>query len=252
MRNVFLLAVVAAWAIGNAASAQQWGDLTGKFVFDGKAPEPAPANVNKDQEVFGNLNIKDESLLVGPDGGLANVVIYCRTTNVAVNPDLTKNVPPKVVYDNKGGKFVPHILTVWLDKQTLVLHNSDPVGHNSNLQPLGDSPINPILPANSSVDHKFNRPQSIPVPVACNIHPWMKGYVLPRPNPYATVSKEDGTFKIEKLPAGQLEFQVWQERMGYLDLPNAKPPMPKGRFTFTIKPGTNDLGTIKVDPKLVK
>jgi hypothetical protein len=80
----------------------------------------------------------------------------------------------------------------------------------------------------------------------------MKGYILPRNNPYAAVSKEDGTFKIEKLPVGELEFQVWQERMGYVDLPSAKPAMPKGRFKITIKPGANDLGVIKVDPKLVK
>ncbi len=234
------------------AGAQQWGDLTGKFVFDGKAPEPAAINVNKDEEVFGKLGLKDESLLVGAGGGLANVVVYCRTANVAVNPDLAKDVSAKVVYDNKGGRFTPHVLTIWLDKQTLVLHNSDPVGHNSNVQPLGDAGINPLLPANSSVDHTFNRPQSIPVPVACNIHPWMKGYILPRPNPYATVSKEDGTFKIEKLPVGELEFQAWQERTGYVDLADSKPPMPKGRFKVTIKPGTNDLGVIKVPAKLVK
>jgi hypothetical protein len=236
----------------STAQAQQWGDLTGKFVFDGPAPEAKPVSITKDEEVFGKLGLKDDTLIVGADGGLANVVVYCRTANVKINPELAASVPPKVVYDNKGGQFVPHVLTIWFDKQTLVLHNSDPVAHNSNLQPLLDQGINPLLPANSSQDHRFNRPQTIPVQVGCNIHPWMKGYVLPRPNPYATVSKEDGTFKIEKLPVGDLEFQAWQERTGYVDLPNNKPPMPKGRFTFTIKPGANDMGVIKVDPKLVK
>jgi hypothetical protein len=253
MRRTLLIAALAAAAsFSGAAHAQQWGDLTGKFVFDGNAPKQEPVNVNKDEQVFGKLGLKDESLLVGPGGGLANVVVYCRTADVMINPDLAANVPPKVVYDNKGGKFTPHVLTLWLGKQTLVLHNSDPVAHNSNLQPLGDTGVNPLLPPNSSQDHTFNRAQSIPAQVGCNIHPWMRGYVLPRPNPYATVSKEDGTFKIEKLPVGQLEFQAWQERMGYVDLPNNKPPMPRGRFTVTIKPGVNDLGVIKVDPKLVK
>jgi hypothetical protein len=237
---------------GSIANAQQWGDLTGKFVFDGKAPAPAKINVTKDNEVFDKEMLVDESLKVADGGGLANVVVYCRTPNVQVNMELANNVSPKVVYDNKGGRFVPHVVTIWLDKQTIVLHNSDPVGHNSNVQPLGDAAINPLLPANSSVDHKFNRQQNIPVPVGCNIHPWMKGYILPRNNPYATVSKDDGTFKIEKLPVGELEFQAWQERMGYLDIPGAKPSMPKGRFKVTIKPGTNDLGVIKVPASLVK
>ena len=246
MRFSFAFSIVL--ALTASAQAQQWGDLTGKFVYDGHVPTPAKVDVTKDQEVFGKEMLVDESLKVGPGGELANVVIYCRTPNVTVNMELANNVAPKVVYDNKGGKFVPHILTVWLDKQTVVLHNSDPVGHNSNVQPLGDAAINPLLPANSSVDHKFNRQQTIPVPVGCNIHPWMKGYILPRNNPYATVSKDDGTFKIEKLPVGEHEFQLWQEKAGYVDLKDK----PKGRFKFTIKPGNNDLGVIKVPADLFK
>lgn len=267
MRIALLLVSVLSFA--PVASAQQWGDLTGKFVFDGKAPEPPKIDVNKDVEVFGQLGLKDEQLVVAPEGGIANVVVYCRTINVQVNPELASSLTPKVVYDNKGGRFVPRIATVWLDKQTIVLHNSDPVGHNSNVQPLGDAAINPLLPANSSVDHKFNRQQNIPVPVGCNIHPWMRGYILPRSNPYATVSKEDGTFKIEKLPVGDLEFVAWQEKAGYLGpiVKDGKPTMKDtlkiekdgqttttdwtlGRFTIKIQPGTNDLGTIKVSPQV--
>jgi hypothetical protein len=243
MRRFFVAALVlAAMGLCMQAQAAEWGDLTGRFVFEGKAPEPPKINVNKDVEVFGDKNLVDETLLVDPNGGIANVVIYVRTPNVAINPDLEKNVKDKVVYDNKNGRFDPHILTLWLGKQTLVLHNSDPVGHNSNVQPLGDTGINPLLPANASMEHKFNRQQSIPVPVGCNIHPWMRGYILPRNNPYATVSEKDGTFKLEKLPTGELEFQVWHEKVGYLDLPS----MPKGKFKKTIKAGENKMGDIKV------
>jgi hypothetical protein len=230
-----------------SAPAADWGDLTGKFVYDGPPPQPKKVDVTKDVEVFGNLNITDESLVVGKDGGIANVVVYLRTTGVAINPELATSVKPKVEYDNKGGRFVPHILPLWYEKQTIVLKNSDPVGHNSNVQPLGDTGINPLLPANGSVDHKFNRKQTLPIPVGCNIHPWMRGYVLPRDNPYFAVTGEDGSFKIEKLPAGaELEFQVWQEKSGYL----VTPKTPMGRLKVAIKPGANDIGTIKVDPKV--
>ena len=43
---------------------------------------------------------------------------------------------------------------------------------------------------------------------------------------------------------GQWEFQAWHEKVGYL----ATPEWPKGRFRFTVKPGSNDLGTIKIAP----
>lgn len=270
----------------SSVRAQQWGDLTGKFVYDGPAPKPKAIDVQKDVEVFGKLGLVDEALVIGEGGALANVVVYCRTPNVAINPSLESNVPPKVVYDNKGGKFVPHVLTLWLTKQEVVLHNSDPVGHNSNVAPIGDEGINPLLVANSSTNHKFNKPQNIPVGVGCNIHPWMKGYILPRSNPYATVTKEDGTFTIEKLPVGDLEFVAWQEKSGFVgpleEKDDAGNPTGKlyisvsgnkvyvknetlkiekdgkatntdwlqGRFKVSIKPGKNDLGTIRVSPKL--
>ncbi len=248
--SLFALAVAPAiaWLGSSLAVAAEWADLTGKFVYDGKPPVPKPVEITKDQEAFGNLGLVDESLLVSKDGGIANVVIYVRTRDVDIHPDIEKNIPKEVKFDNVGGRFVPHILPVWLDKQKVILHNSDPVPHNANVQPLGDEGKNPLLPPNTGVDHKFNRQQLIPVPVACNIHPWMRGFILPRNNPYTAVTAEDGTFTLEKLPAGtELEFQVWHEKAGYLD-PNGE--WARGRFTMTLKPGKNDLGTIRVDPSV--
>ena len=126
------------------------------------------------------------------------------------------------------------------------MKNSDPVGHNSNLQPLGDTAINPLLPPGGQAPYKFNKKQSIPQQVTCNIHPWMKGYILPRDNPYAAVSAKDGTLTIKNLPTGDLEFQAWHEKAGYVDTP----AWPKGKFTHNIKAGANDLGTIKLGAAL--
>ena len=43
------------------------------------------------------------------------------------------------------------------------------------------------------------------------------------------------------------EIQAWHERVGYLETPE----WPKGRFTVTIRPGSNDLGVIKLNPLLL-
>ncbi len=218
-----------------------WGNLVGKFVYDGTPPKPSPLVINKDAEVCGKFNLADESLVVGEDGGIANVVIYVRTKKVDVHPDWE----PKdlMMIDNKNCRFEPHILTMTLS-DTFTVHNSDPIAHNSNVQPLGDKGLNPLIEPGGKIEHQFSREQSIPTTVSCNIHPWMKGYVLPRENPYATVTAADGTFKIENLPAGELEFQVWQEKAGYLV---AQPDWDRGRFSMVIEPDKdNDLGTVKV------
>jgi hypothetical protein len=229
-----------------SAKAEGWGNLTGKFVYDGTPPAAAPIVPNKDQEVCGKHKLVDEALLVDANGGIANVLVYVRTKGVAVAPGYAANEKATIVYDNKGFRFEPHILGV-TTTQTLELHNSDPIGHNSNMQPLGLVGINPLLPAGGAATYQFTKGQLLPTPITCNIHPWMKGYVLARDNPYIAVSKPDGTFELKDLPAGvELEFQAWQEKSGYV----ATPEWAKGRFKMTIKAGNNDLGTIKLKPEL--
>jgi hypothetical protein len=231
-------------ACGGSAMAQ-WGTLKGKFVYDGKPPAAVPLNITKDIEVCGKHNLVDESLVVGKDGGLANVVVYVRTKGVKVNPEYAKAAKASVILDNKNCHFVPHILPMVVT-QTLVVKNSDPVGHNTNSSPIGDLAFNPIIPSGTEVNETLKRVQAIPQPVACNIHPWMKAYVLPRDNPYFAVSGPDGSFEIKDLPTGELEFQAWQEKVGYLKAPG----WTNGRFKKAIKAGDNDLGTIKLSPSL--
>ncbi len=250
--SLVLMTALCGWVLlasNHAVFAADWADLTVQFVYDGKPPAAMPVDITKDKEVFGNAGLVDESLLVSKGGGIANVVVYVRTSDVTTHPDIEKNLPEQVKFDNKGGRFEPHILPVWIEKQQVLLHNSDPVPHNANVQPLGDEGKNPLLPPNTGVDHRFNRQQIIPVPVTCNIHPWMKGYILPRSNPYVAISDADGRLTLKNLPAGtELEFQAWHERAGYLD----QGDWTRGRFTLKLKPGSNDLGTIRLAPGLFK
>ncbi len=239
---LWMLLPVGAWA-------QSWGDLTGRIVFDGTPPKPRPLKITKDVQVFGNKGLVDESLVVGPDGGLANVVIYLtKPRRVKIHPELKNQVPKEVVIDNKDGRFVPRVATVWLGVQKLIYKNSDPVSHNCNCQPFNDNPANPLLEPGGTFHHMLSFPQFVPVPISCNIHPWMRGYVLPRSNPYMAVTDKHGRFVIPKLPAGvELQFRMWHEKIGYLrgvEVNGQK--LNRGRFTIILRPGKNDLGQIRV------
>lgn len=233
-----------------AAEKDEWADLTGRFVIEGTPPKPAKLKVDKDVECCGNFDIRDESLLVGKDGGLANVYVYLRTKTrekVKICPELAANAKKQVVLDNRDCIFAPHCLSIWTDKQELSIVNSDPVAQNVAFSPLGGKPANIVLPAPpdkaAKATWKFKKKQRLPVTIACNYHPWEIAYILPLDHPYCAISKADGTFRIPKLPVGaKLEFQVWQERIGYLATDDWK----RGRIKIQIKPGTNDLGTIKL------
>ena len=238
-------------AFVRAADSDKWADLTGRFVYDGKAPERKMLKVDKDVECCGKFDIRDESLMVGPDGGLANVYVYVRSRKVDICPELAESVEKRVTLDNKDCIFIPHCMSIWYDKQEFYIVNSDPIAQTVTFSPMGDRPANIVMAAKTGeaapdATYTFGRKQNIPVPIACVYHPWESAYILPRDHPYVAITKADGTFSIPKLPVGDLEFQVWHERVGYLAAGQWK----KGRFKMTIKAGTNDLGTIKLDPKL--
>ncbi len=231
-----------------SAADDAWGDLKGKLVYDGTAPERKKLVVDKDVECCGKFDIRDESLMVGKDGGLQNVYIYVRTKRVAVCPDLEEQVEKQVLLDNRDCIFIPHCMTVWNSKQELHIVNSDPVAQNVAFNPLLDKPANVVIPVGGDATWNFKRAQRLPVPIACNYHPWESAYILPLDHPYVAITGEDGSFTIPKLPAGELEFQLWHERIGYLDTKD----WPKGRMKTTIQAGTNDLGTIKLAPSALE
>jgi hypothetical protein len=104
-----------------------WGTLRGRFVYDG--PHPAPQKLNVPAGlllVCGRQNIYDESLQVGPRGGIANIVLWVHTKGLLIHPRYEKEADKRVVYDNRGCRFSPHVLPLWTS-QTLELHIADPI-----------------------------------------------------------------------------------------------------------------------------
>lgn len=246
----FLAASLGIPRVGRCASAR-WGTLLGRFVYDGPPPERKKLVVDRDIECCGKFDIRDESLMVAADGGLANVFVYMRTRPATIAPEAQQVLPDRILLDNRDCIFMPHCLTVWIPRQKLHIVNSDPVAQNVAFSPLGDRPANIILtpPPGPTAEAwwEFRRAQSAPFLVKCNYHPWESAYILVRDNPYMAISGADGTFVIDWIPPGVHEFQVWQERVGYVDAPQ----FPRGRLQVELRPGaTVDLGTIRLPPKL--
>lgn len=230
------------------ADEAQWGTLRGRFVYDGEPP--AMQHIVFEEEAYGRRDcdpetLFEESLQVSADGGLANVVVYLRTRDVNVHPCYEATAEAEVVQTFTGCRIVPRIVPVRVT-QTLRVMNADQFAYSPALNALGDVPNCGILVPLGELEHRFHRSQPVPVAYNSDIHPWMKGYVLPRVNPYTAISALDGTFTLENLPVGKLEFQVWHERSGAL---SALPEWEKGRFTLQIVAGdNNDLGDVRCAP----
>ena len=227
-------------------SVQEWGHLSGTFLYDGKAPERKQIDTSAVRLNVGP--IYDPTLIVGPNGGVANVVVYVRTKDVPIHKEYEKTAQAVVNYVCRNLQFEPHVQVV-RTTQSLEFRNLDPIFGNVNFMPLGGPGLNPLLLQAGAIKFQPTRQQFIPQVISCNIHPWKKGFILIRDNPYFAVTDETGKFEIKNLPARELEFQFWHERAGYLV---ALPAWDKGRMTLMIKPGENVLSEkpIKLSPKL--
>jgi len=118
---------------GADIAAGGWGTLRGRFVYDGDPPTRKKAVVNKDTEVCGAFDLRDEQLIVAEDGGLADIVLWLRTEDTPIHEDYGATADASVELDNNQCRFEPHVVALRLG-QTLHIKNSDPVAHNTKIE----------------------------------------------------------------------------------------------------------------------
>ena len=116
------------------------------------------------------------------------------------------------VMDQKGLMFAPHIMTVQ-QGATVDFLNSDTVQHNVFWTAInGDKKAGHNLgtwPKGEKRSFTFEKPGV--VPVLCNVHPEMAGYIVVSPTPYFAETDDSGGYKIKDVPDGSYTVVVWHE-----------------------------------------
>ena len=116
------------------------------------------------------------------------------------------------VMDQKGLMFQPHILAVQ-QGTTVQFLNSDSVAHNVFwISVGGNKKLGHNLgtwPKGDKRPFKFDSPGA--VPLLCNVHPEMSGYVVVSPTPYFATTDKLGDYKIENVPDGSYTVTAWHE-----------------------------------------
>lgn len=88
-------------------------------------------------------------------------------------------------------------------------------------------------------------------PVGVTVHDNYRGGVIVQDHPYFAVTSEDGQVTIENLPVGSWEFRVWHPDAGWIKnvtINGTQREWRAGKLELTIVAGTNDLGTVELDP----
>jgi plastocyanin len=138
------------------------------------------------------------------------------------------------VMDQKGLMFSPHIMIVQ-QGTTVDFLNSDTVQHNAFWTAIsGDKKAGHNLgtwPKGEKRPFTFAKPGV--VPVLCNVHPEMAGYVVVSPTPYFAETDDSGTYKIKDVPDGSYTVTVWHEGAKNQSKPVTVSGGGKADFTLT-------------------
>ncbi|HTV13581.1 MAG TPA: carboxypeptidase regulatory-like domain-containing protein [Acidobacteriaceae bacterium] len=187
------------------------GTISGTIHFTGKAPERIQIDMGQDPVcALAPANLTEQYIV--QNGGLDNVFVYIRS-GLGNKAYAAPSTP--VVMDQKGCRFIPHVIGV-MAGQPVKFTNSDATMHNVHMIPT--------IAANQAVDISeapnspgASRTLSTPelmIPVRCNNHPWMEGYINVVDNPFYAVSGDGGHFTIKGVPPGTYTIEADHEQLG--------------------------------------
>jgi plastocyanin len=194
------------------------GNLEGKVVFQGTVPSPRKLIPTQDQQVCGGP--RDEPRIVlGPGNTVQGAIVYLKGIEKGKAFEKPKKPP---VIDNLKCKFEPEVQVVPTGTEVIV-HNSDPILHNTHGFLLTDSRRGRTV-FNNAIPEKgqqFKTTLKLPgiVDVACDVHGWMQGWILVAENPYYAITPKDGTFAIKDIPPGKYTLATFQPFTGIRETP---------------------------------
>jgi plastocyanin len=185
--------------------------LTGVVKFIGTAPRATLIKMAADPSCAKQhpTPVLSQEIVMDAKGGLQNVVVF--VANGLTQPTFEPPSQP-VVLDQKGCMYQPHVLAMQANQRMEVI-NDDPTSHNIHPVPANNREWNKSELPGTKAEETFPR-EEIAIPVKCNIHPWMRGYVAVFKHPYFAVTGKDGSFKLSSLPPGTYTIEAWHEKLG--------------------------------------
>ena len=198
---------LASVALGYEAGAvDNGGSISGSITFAGDAPEAVPIEATKDAKVCAKTQKYDESLVVGGNKGIKNVVVSI--SNISGGKGFGEVMP----LDQKECVYTPHIVLTPAGSELEILNN-DGILHNIHTYSEANPAFNQAQPKfKKKLKKKFDQPEY--VKVTCDAHSWMSGWIVVMDHPYYAVTDGEGKFSLGDVPAGEYEVKIWHETLG--------------------------------------
>ncbi len=185
------------------------GRIRGSVTWQGDVPAP------REVALYGGCEAGHDGPLSIPaavvhDGKLAEAF-------VAVTGGVDKYAIPapqgEVTVEQKGCLYQPRVSGVRVG-QPVTFVNTDPVFHNIRSVAQNNDTFSINQPAQGQRDTKVFRAPELMVETRCDIHPWMINHIGVVDDPWFAVTKDDGAFVLDGVPAGDVELTAWSDAGG--------------------------------------
>ena len=240
MRRPILALILLLVAVARAEEPRP-GRIVGRVRLAGPPPAARPPIAAIIDSAVCGTEIPDESLLVDHDGGVANAVVVVRGVAAGATAE-----HPEAVVDNTHCRFVPRVQVVTRG-QSVRVRSSDPVLHNAHPVLVADPEVSianlALAVPGQTMDLTRRLAAGLPtsgealVRLGCDVHPWMRGWLVVVDHPYAAVTGGDGRFAIAAVPAGSYTLALWHETLGRAERPATVPPGATVSIEFTLSSG---------------
>ena len=221
---VLFLAALLCLTAGPASA----GAIKGAVLYNGPPVTVKNLPVTIDQYVCGNQK-PGEDLVVSAKRGIRNAVVSLQTPPSGAKWEGT---PRPAQMDQQGCVYSPRVVVVPVGG-TVDFLNSDRLLHNLHSVSKDNPTFNRTQPKGRTVTMTFTKPEI--VRVDCDLHSWMRAWVVVAAHPFYAVTGSDGEFALEGVPPGRYILQIWQESLGTVTKEVVVPE--SGAATATVEMG---------------
>jgi len=187
------------------------GTISGTVKWVGPVPHSLDFPITKDAQICDPESKKTadlERLIIGPQGGVANTVVYLRNVTSGKAMDLPEQ---RRHLDQRTCRYIPHILLVPV-QGSLEMKSSDPTLHTIHMD--GAATFNLPFPFPDRVTSRTLQTPGL-VSLRCNGgHVWMNAEMFVVSHPYYAVTDESGRFEFTNVPPGTYQIVAWHEGWG--------------------------------------
>jgi hypothetical protein len=170
-------------------------------------PSPRQLDTNTNAAHCRGKVFSEEVVVDSRSGGLRDVVVRLEGIGKGKAP------APDLVVTNRDCSFHPHV-SAGMAGSLLKAANEDPLTHSTH----------PYYGNRSFFNYQFSSPgETYPgrkmaepglITVKCDVHNWMRAFVVVHDNPYIAVTDPGGVLLIEDIPPGEYSYVAWHEKFG--------------------------------------